>query len=476
MPWLVSLVGAATVVAGYAVFRGRTPPAPSSAPAFATKLTIPFADAQPIVSAIGDGLPADLAGKNAAEIAAAWPQWTAARDAQIRARLTRGDEDSVVHLWLFGTSFTSRPRATDSELASIGRDRSATLVQARLDDLVAAMQSPGDNDRLVMVRQLLERAGIDVTTQAGRLEAARHLEALRTRQVAEMSRFGRDTGNARKSGNEQAPLDAYLAYYRSRGLSSDTSLLATYSVERALQMAAAAGLAVPRTVRRVAVVGPGLDFVDKAEGLDLYPQQTLQPFALVDSLVRVSLAHPDGVDVTTFDISPRVMSHLAEAASRVERGRSYVINLPLESDGPSHAWDPGVVAYWREFGGWIGAEIAAPPLPPGLEGTRVRAVQIRPDLVRSVRSTDLNIILERLAPGTAQFDLIVATNILVYYQPFEQALALANVASMLRPGGLFLSNTLKEGLPAQALSPPTVVDVVFDRQGGGDTLYWFQRR
>jgi chemotaxis methyl-accepting protein methylase len=105
----------------------------------------------------------------------------------------------------------------------------------------------------------------------------------------------------------------------------------------------------------------------------------------------------------------------------------------------------------------------------------VRALQIRPDLVTSIRSTDLNIILERLTPGGAPFDLIVATNVLVYYTPFEQALALANIAAMLRPGGLLLTNALKEQLPAPAFSAAIPVDVMFDRRGGGDTLYWFRR-
>ena len=35
-----------------------------------------------------------------------WPAWVAKRDAEIRARLARGDEDSLVYLWLYGTSFT----------------------------------------------------------------------------------------------------------------------------------------------------------------------------------------------------------------------------------------------------------------------------------------------------------------------------------------------------------------------------------
>jgi len=383
----------------------------------------------------------------------------------------------VVHLWLFGTSFTSRPRATAPMLMSIGPSASAALLQGRLDDLVAGMRAPGDNDRLLVARRVLERAGIDVMAPAGRLDAARHLEALRDRMMRELLQFTRTTISARHEDDEQAAFDAYVTYYQGRGLSSDTSLLATYSVERALERVLPAHMRMPGSIRRVAIVGPGLDFVDKAEGHDFYPQQTLQPFALVDSLVRVGLAHPDGVDVTTFDISPRVIAHLQEARARTRRGEPYVAHLPLDPDDVAHAWHPDLVAYWQRFGDRVGTEVVPRPLPPSMEGVRVRALRVRPELIESVRSLDLNIILERVPVSETEpgFDLIVATNILVYYEPFEQALALANIAAMLRPNGLFLANTLNLPLPLVGLSTPSLVDVVFDRQEGGDTLHWFRR-
>ena len=70
--------------------------------------------------------------------------------------------------------------------------------------------------------------------------------------------------------------------------------------------------AVVGQVHRVAIVGPGLDFTDKAEGYDFYPVQTIQPFALADSLMRVQLAAPD-LTISTFDLSPRVNAHLSAA-------------------------------------------------------------------------------------------------------------------------------------------------------------------
>jgi chemotaxis methyl-accepting protein methylase len=41
---------------------------------------------------------------------------------------------------------------------------------------------------------------------------------------------------------------------------------------------------------------------------------------------------------------------------------------------------------------------------------------------------------------------VVATNVLVYYDRFQQGLAMANIARLMNPGGIFLCNSV---LPAQ---------------------------
>ena len=66
----------------------------------------------------------------------------------------------------------------------------------------------------------------------------------------------------------------------------------------------------------------------------------------------------------------------------------------------------------------------------------MRAVNVRPAVVLTITARDPTSSLNgRRAQDAERFDLIVATNVLVYYDAFEQALALANIASMLRPGG-----------------------------------------
>src|SRR5438876_1217038 len=43
-------------------------------------------------------------------------------------------------------------------------------------------------------------------------------------------------------------------------------------------------------------------------------------------------------------------------------------------------------------------------------------------------------------PPEQGFDLVVATKVLVYYNRLEQALAMANIARLLNPEGIFLAN------------------------------------
>jgi predicted TPR repeat methyltransferase len=100
-------------------------------------------------------------------------------------------------------------------------------------------------------------------------------------------------------------------------------------------------------------------------------------------------------------------------------------------------------------------------------------------VVSSVDARDLNIVLERLAPlpDDERFDLIVATNILVYYGVFEQSLALANIAAMLRPGGFLLSNNVLVELPTTPLHAIGDSKVIYsDRPDDSDDIIWYRRQ
>jgi len=79
-------------------------------------------------------------------------------------------------------------------------------------------------------------------------------------------------------------------------------------------------------------------------------------------------------------------------------------------------------------------------------------------------------------PPAERFDLIIATNILLYYDTFEQCLALLNVEKMLRPGGFLLSNNALLELPFSRVHAVDYLTVVYsDRQDDGDHIIWYQR-
>jgi hypothetical protein len=436
----------------------------------ATGTYVSYADARPVVDVLRtDLLPAELRSKTPEEREAIWPEWVSRRDGEIRARLVRADEDSLLNLLLLGTTFTQRPRVTD--LSSLRAPEAALdILGGRLDDFVAALVS-SDDERLRFAREVVAGRGIDAETPQGRQQARAYVLDILARVVGETERFAQTVAAMSRVDDPVAKLALDASLYRDRGLSSDTSIVPNFAVDQALHDLRTAGRLPPAAVRRVAVVGPGLDVIDKREGYDFYRVQTIQPFAIVDSLIRSGLAAPYGVQVTTFDVSPRINGHLETARERA--GGGYVIQLPL---GAHQRWSAELTRYWERFGNAIGSETDAAAAPAD-SGVRMRAVQVRPDVVRAIVPRDLNIVLQRLEPlaPAERFDLIIATNVFIYYDVFEQSLALANIAAMLRPGGLLLANALLTQLPRLPMSLVAHTDVVYTETAVGDRIMSYER-
>jgi len=447
-----------------------------------------FADAQQVVSTLAEILPEELRGKSEREIAAAWPGWVARHDAEIRSRLAQGDEDSLVNFLLFGTSFTKQPRIGLEQLQSMKnavssisnrgadeqQDQNSRLIAARITDLVNASAAPRGNDRLLFARKILGEKGFHLETKDGRERAKQYLTTSLRRVINENTGYARALEAARLQGDASEEFAARSRLFRARGLSSDTSLLPNYAIEESLKEIKVRGLLAPASVRRVAVIGPGLDFTDKQEGYDFYPQQTIQPFAIMDTLLRLGLAKANGLQVVTFDLSPRVNDHLARARYRAQRGQGYVVQLPRDEQSQ---WKPDAVRYWERFGDQVGNPVPPVAVPATAGQLNIRAVRIRPGLVTRVLPVDTNIVLQRLdLPATEKFDLILATNIFVYYDNFDQSLAMMNVEQMLRPDGLMLSNNALLELPFFGVRSAGYATVVYsDRPNDGDHIVWYRR-
>lgn len=78
-------------------------------------------------------------------------------------------------------------------------------------------------------------------------------------------------------------------------------------------------------------------------------------------------------------------------------------------------------------------------------------------------------------PAEERFDLVIATNILVYYDVFEQELALANLEQMVRPGGFLLTNNALLELPVSRFKGVDYTAVPYsDKQADGDQIFWYQ--
>jgi hypothetical protein len=434
----------------------------------AAQSRVTFEEASPVIHALANNLPNGLRGRSTQDLPRLWPSWIEQHDRDVRARLARGDEDSLVNFWLYGTSFTSQPPAV-SRGSSLSASALERIITDRLEDLLDRVTTPGDNERLQFARRMLAARNVDPSDASGGERARRFLRDTRQRMIGEFTGTEQTLAAARPGGAATLTT-AHATIFRERGLSSDTSILSDYSVHVALETIVREKTFAPGSVHRVAIVGPGLDFTNKADGYDYYPQQTTQPFALIDTLRRLGLAAVD-LQVTTFDINARVNDHLRHAASRASSSSGYVVTLPLAG---GEGWTSAVEDYWTRWGDAIGTDVAAVPAPAGAGAVRTRSIRIQPAVVASIVPRDLNIVVDRLAPASDErFDLIVATNVLVYYDVFEQALAAANVAAMLRPGGVFVTNTAV--LPTTPLRPTASYLRVAHTAERYDEMFWYRR-
>ena len=401
--------------------------------------------------------------------ASGWDEWIAAADRTTRARVAHGHETSIVNLLLFGTSFTKEPRITSRQL---DEKQIGNAVAARLTDFERALDTSGTNERLAFARQVLGE-GSSVRPR---------LLSMLERTIKENETHERLIHDARKLGDPSLEFAERSRIYRARGLSSDTSIRTNFAVEEALRgmtpVLYGSQTPVPvrgsdPKIRRVAIIGPGLDFTDKQEGYDFYPQQTIQPFAFMDSMVRLGLARANELNVTTLDVNARVNDHVERGIQRARLGAPYVIHLPVAADV---SWTPEFLAYWRSFGDRIGRERAAMPLPRTVEPVKIRAVGVRSSVVERITALDVNITAQHLAlSGPDRFDVIIATNVFVYYDRLQQGLGMVSVANMLRPGGVLLSNNALVEVPATGLKSIGYSQSLYsDRDEDGDLIIWYQ--
>ena len=406
--------------------------------------------AKAVVQGLEGSLPPELKAVGPQLNSKAWSEWVQNADTRVRRRLDQGEEDTLSNLLRFGVTYTKEYRVDDEYFARYG---DSTLVNSfaehRADDLIRALAAPNGNQGMIEMRAFVEKQGYSLNTPAERKKLKKYL-------LDNLARMQKEFLQAR----EQAKLNRSQMFEK-RGISLDTNLWPDYDLDAHLRRMIEKGMLKPGSIRRVAIVGPGLDFVNKREGVDFYPPQTTQPFAVLDSLLRLGLANPETVELYTLDISSRVNVHLKHARKKAVQGQPYTVQLAWYANGRyTDEFRAKFVEYWQKLGAQIGEPVAPIPVPEAAAGTMSRAVRIRPAVVKMIKPIDMNIVYQYMpTPAEQRFDLIIGTNIFLYYGAFEQSLARVNIAAMLKPGGYLLSNDKLQDTVASGLESVLVTEI-----------------
>jgi SAM-dependent methyltransferase len=405
------------------------------------KRSIRFAD---VASGLRDRLPPDALS------AARFDDYVARLERETAARERDGEYEHLVYFLLQSSRFTSEAKIEPAlsalellgDLAPAERARQleggepAGLavpdpVKWRIAAFAEAISEAPRDVRLRYFKKLVER------TQPAKLPLAEHLE----REYARVMRFLYQKEFAARDLEDPQQREAFMAeLYRKRGHSTDTQVEANFAVHSALSVLRAQGA---RGIDRVLIVGPGLDFAPRTDLDDESEPQSYQPFAVADSLLGLGLADPARLRIHCVDINERVVAYLRG----LRPGTLQLRLVPGIPERGGRRFEPDYRAYFERLGASIGEHEVR--LDPGSDRLGTKLVLVRPELIGMITADRLDVVTQRYVAPPA-YDVVVVTNVLGYFDSAQQALALANIGAMLRPGGYLVHNEPQTALVASA--------------------------
>jgi hypothetical protein len=360
-------------------------------------------------------------------------------------RVRDGDVDHLVFYLLQSTHFTSLPpiepalsaKALVDSLSTAERtsylggsaldpSRVPATVRERIAALLKALDVPVADARLRYFGELTGTTFPDRTQRA----AAIRREYQRAMRFVYLKEFV-----AQRSAT---PAEAVADLYRSRGLSTDTAVEAGFLVSTGLGILKS--LEPDRRIRRVLIVGPGLDLAPRTGLLEDGPPESYQPWAVMDALVTAGLSRMAELSVVGADINPRVVSHLRRSHD-VAPTLDFVSEI---SESAAVAMSPEYKEYFEALGRAIAGPGGAGQSQATVDGRLRKRIRVSGAAANALSAAPLDIVTERLRGES--FDLVVATNVLPYFDDTELTLATSNIASMLAPGGVFLHNEARPAL------------------------------
>jgi len=340
-----------------------------------------------------DSLPEGLR-KYVAPDAAVFAQYQRENADSSAERLLRGEQEHLAYYILQARAFTKRPPISPGAAAKDFHDHDSVAspaVRDRMRDFLKELPKKSQDPRLLLWQKSLaaEQRTLPYLDQC-------HAEAMRFVYAREVTRE--------------------RGLYRRRGFSLDSVMEAGYI--------AWTGLAVVRDLRkteqfaRALVVGPGLEFSSRVGFREDLPVQSVQPYLVLDAMLSLGLAVPAAARVDCVDLNQRVVSVINDFSRRAP---ARLVLRETVGDEESRRW-------WESAGRKLG---------PSIRGTRAKSIEVKPEWLERVRAARMDLLTERVG---GQYDVIVVTNLLLYFDNRQLGLALANLASMLRPGGVLIHN------------------------------------
>jgi SAM-dependent methyltransferase len=387
--------------------------------------------------------------------ASTFPGFASSLSRRAERRVREGDFDHLVFYVLQSTHFTRLPPIEPALSAKTFRSGSAVPpgAMARMAAFLRTIAGTDADPRVSYFRALIRGVAPGERRQLIEREYARAMTFLYEKEFVDRSKAAQ--------------------LYPTRGLSTDTAVEAGYAVHAGLGVLKA--LDPSRRIRRVLIVGPGIDLAPRTGMLEVGSPESYQPWAVIDALISLGLSRLEDLEVVGGDINPRVVDHLRASSNRAPVLR--LVSGIGESDTVSFV--AGYREYFTALGRAVGSVRGGSRVPPGHLS---KTVAVSPAAAVTVRGEALNIVTERLT-GEA-FDLVIATNILPYFEKADLLLAVSNIASMLAPGGVFLHNDTRPevqeygalaGLPSEQLRQVLIATV----QGApplADTIVLHRRR
>ena len=366
-------------------------------------------------------------------------------EADTERRVTEGEREHLIHYALQSTRFTHRPpiepalsarqfveHLSDEERTRLIQDASyvpkarwPAAERSRVADLLGAFHKESADARLAYFRTLIPSAQPPAAIDGLFADYVRVARFLYRKEFL-------------ASGNAANNVAEIAALYESRPHSSDTQIEAGFGVY--LGLGTLHALEPTLRIQRVLVVGPGLDLAPRTELVDAVDPQSYQPLAVTDALLALSLASERDLHVHSIDVNPRVVGAL-RTVTRPPLTLHLFTGVAETADQP---FRPEYRAYVRDLGRAIGDPTAA-PRQIASDRHYQHSIAVRPAIARAMSAERLNIVTERLVDEPL-FDVAIATNVLTYFDDRQLALALANIAAMVRPGGYLLHNESRAGL------------------------------